>query len=73
MRGLEKEKVGKPAGVRVRSRVARASYGVICQEKWDDLKHEEEHKIWDEDEQIFMSVGQMQWLVKEVRTFPVYA
>lgn len=66
MRGLEKEKVGNPVGVQVRSRIARASYGVVCQEKWDASKHDEEDELWDEEQQMSMSIGQMQWLVKEV-------
>lgn len=61
------EKMDSRFAVEVRSRIARASYGIVCQEKWDDKKHLPEDKIWDEDQQSWKSKNIVKWLVREVR------
>lgn len=60
------EKMDSQFSVEVRSRICRASYGIICQEKWDENKHLPEDKFWDDDQQGFKARNQMKWLVKEV-------
>lgn len=64
--GLTVEKMNPYFTVEVQSRISRASYGVICQEKFDASKHLEEDKIWDEDQQDWKAKNQMKWLIQEV-------
>lgn len=64
--GMTVEKMESRFAVEVRSRIARASYGILCQEKWDDEKHLPEDKIWDEDQQSWKSKNIVKWLVREV-------
>lgn len=66
--GMTVEKMDSKFAVGVRSRIARASYGIICQEKWDETEHSEEDKFWDEDQQIWTSRTQMKWLITEAST-----
>lgn len=61
------EKVPSDFAVQVASRIARASYGVMCLEKWDDEKHIEEDKIFDEQQRMLKATNQMKWLIREVR------
>lgn len=54
--------------VGVRSRISRASYGVVCQEDFDDSKHLAEDKFWDDEQQSWKAKNQMKWLVRKVST-----
>lgn len=58
--------MGCRLAVSVRSRISRASYGILCQEKWDEKKHRKEDKSWDEDELVWKAKNQMKWLVEKV-------
>ncbi|KAI3391752.1 hypothetical protein diail_6846 [Diaporthe ilicicola] len=62
--GLTHEKSDSNLTVQVRSRIARASYGIICQEIFDPGKHLEEDRIWDEDQQSDKAGNQFKALIK---------
>lgn len=64
--GLVSEKLAPHIAVEVRSRISRASYGIICQEDFDETKHLEEDKIWDSSQQCSKAVNQMKWLIRRV-------
>ncbi|KAJ4396182.1 hypothetical protein N0V93_000401 [Gnomoniopsis smithogilvyi] len=63
--GMTVEKIDSSLGVKVRSRVARASYGIVCQETWDSAIHLEDDKVFDEQQQLWKARNQMKWLVNE--------
>lgn len=69
--GMSVEKMDSRFVVEVQSRICRASYGVICQEKWDETKHLPQDKFWDEDQQSWKAARQIKWFLKEVIIFPV--
>ena len=52
--------------VRVKTRVARASYGTCSAEVWDPTKHDEADKVWHEVNQAFHADNQMRWFIKQV-------
>lgn len=47
---------------------AGASYGIICQEKWDKNVHLDEDKFFDPQQRCWKATNQMKWLMKEVRS-----
>ncbi|KAJ4418730.1 hypothetical protein N0V82_005403 [Gnomoniopsis sp. IMI 355080] len=63
--GMTVEKVDSPLSVEIRSRVARASYGIVCREAWDPTKHSIEDKIFDPQQQLWKATNQMKWLINE--------
>lgn len=67
--GLTQQKIESPLISQVKSRIARASYGVVCQEKWNDKKHNEEDHALDDDTGEDKAVRQMKWIVRLVRTY----
>ncbi|KUI68585.1 hypothetical protein VM1G_04300 [Cytospora mali] len=62
--GLTQLKIESPWASQIKSRIARASYGVVCQENWDDEKHEEEDRFLDEDTGELKAVRQMKWSIR---------
>lgn len=67
--GLTVEKVPSHFSVEVASRISRASYGVMCMEKWDEQKHQghPEDRIFDNQHRMWKANNQMKWLIREVR------
>lgn len=65
---MTQHKIESPFISKVRSRIARASYGVVCQEKWDEEKHDETDHILDDITGEQKAVRQMKWIVQLVRT-----
>lgn len=66
--GLTQQKIESPLVSQVRSRVSRASYGVVCQEKWNHAKHDDEDYILNDDTGERKAVRQMKWIVRLVRS-----
>lgn len=66
--GLTQQKIVSPFISQIRSRIARASYGIVCQEKWDDEKHDEEDHILDDITGEEKAVRQMKWVLRLVRS-----
>ncbi|KUI61643.1 hypothetical protein VP1G_08816 [Cytospora mali] len=62
--GLTQLKIESPWASQIKSRIARASYGVVCQETWDDEKHEEDDRFLDEDTGELKAVRQMKWSIR---------
>lgn len=54
--------------VEVESRIARASFGVVCQEDFDPEKHLDEDKVMDNDLGRFVVTKRMKWFITKVRT-----
>ncbi|KAK4110219.1 actin-like ATPase domain-containing protein [Canariomyces notabilis] len=50
--------------VKVESRIARASYGLVQWVSWNPAVHNPVDKVWDEDEQAWKAKDQMGWLIK---------
>ena len=48
------------------STVSRANYGIAYKERFDENKHLNEDKYWDEIEGCFMAKHQMQWYLNRV-------
>ena len=53
--------------VSVVSTIARASLGVKYQTPFDEAKHLEAAKFWNEDEGAYWAKGQMEWYLRKVR------
>ncbi|ROW13226.1 hypothetical protein VPNG_04861 [Cytospora leucostoma] len=64
LHGLAKLKIDTPLVAPIRARIARASYGVVCQEKWNDEKHDQDDHILDDDTGEYKAVRQMKWVVR---------
>lgn len=64
--GMTKKKLGGPFEVSVKSRIARQSYGVVCQEPWDEEQHNPEDKWFDSILLKDVSVRVMKWHVVSV-------
>lgn len=56
--------VHKP--IAVTSSICRASYGTPFQTPFDEEKHLEEDKVWDDDEGMWKAGNQMEWYLKRV-------
>lgn len=65
--GLTKLKIDTPFSVEVGSRIARASYGAICEEIWDEDVHYPQNKSFDGILRKDVSINVMKWLVVQVR------
>lgn len=63
---MTKLKLDTPFSVSVGSRISRASYGVVCEEEWDDDIHQAEDKLFDEVLQKDVCMRVMKWHVKKV-------
>ncbi|KAF3767181.1 hypothetical protein M406DRAFT_39804 [Cryphonectria parasitica EP155] len=57
--GMTAEKIDPQFTVQIRSRISRASYGIVCQEDWDEEEHRPEDKIWDDEQQKYRATMQM--------------
>ncbi|KAK7748771.1 hypothetical protein SLS53_000795 [Cytospora paraplurivora] len=64
LHGLAKLKIDTPLVAPIKARIARASYGVVCQEKWNEEKHDQDDHILDDDTGEYKAVRQMKWVVK---------
>ncbi|KAM0564412.1 hypothetical protein ACHAPJ_000625 [Fusarium lateritium] len=63
--GVTRYNLSPSLGVRVDTRVARRSYGVQFQCKFDPIKHLRRHKVWSEKEQEWKASDQMAWFLRE--------
>lgn len=61
--GMTKMKLDTPFSVSVRSRISRASFGVVCEEDWDDDRHYLEDKMFDAILQKDVAIRVMKWHV----------
>ncbi|KAK7721306.1 hypothetical protein SLS64_001602 [Diaporthe eres] len=63
--GMTKMKLDTSFSVSVRSRISRASFGVVCEEEWDDDLHHAEDKMFDTVLQKDVCIRVMKWHVKQ--------
>lgn len=64
---MTKLKIDTPFSVGVGSRISRASYGVVCEEEWDDDLHHAQDKMFDAVLQKDVCIRVMKWHIKQVR------
>lgn len=55
--------------ITVTSTISRASYGIQVSEEFDEGKHLEEDKKWDQEEGKWRAKLQMKWYLKKVWRF----
>lgn len=55
--------------ITVTSTISRASYGIKISEQFEEGKHLEEDKKWDQEEGKWRAKNQMKWYLKKVWRF----
>ncbi|RFN42067.1 hypothetical protein FIE12Z_12891, partial [Fusarium flagelliforme] len=65
VRGITAHGLSVGLGVQIGARVARKSYGVCFTERFDEKKHLQHHKYWNEERQEWYANNQMKWFLKE--------
>ncbi|KXH31769.1 hypothetical protein CSIM01_09444 [Colletotrichum simmondsii] len=63
--GLAQQKLSPGLLISVKSRVARASYGIRKDTKFNPLLHSQKNKYWCKKEQVWMAQYQMDWFLKK--------
>lgn len=66
IRGLTRSSISTPGMTTVRSRVARASYGVLCYHEYLDGIDDEEDKFWNDGYDAW-SAHTIRWFLEVVR------
>ncbi|GKT54566.1 HSP70 family chaperone [Colletotrichum tofieldiae] len=65
IQGLSQQNLSSGLSVSVRSRIARASYGIKYTADFDKKKHSASSRAWREDEQKWEVDNQMDWFLKQ--------
>ncbi|EFQ35937.1 uncharacterized protein GLRG_11045 [Colletotrichum graminicola M1.001] len=65
VQGLTQQNLSPGLSISVKSRIARASYGIEVRTKFDRKKHSNRFKNWSEGEQEWMAHGQMKWFLEQ--------
>ncbi|KAK1970942.1 actin-like ATPase domain-containing protein [Colletotrichum sublineola] len=65
IQGLTQQNLSPGLSVSVKSRIARASYGVTFRTDFDKKKHSALSKKWCEEERKWMAYNQMNWFLKQ--------
>lgn len=64
--GMTRKNFGSPLKVAVKSRIARESYGVVCEEPWNEEMHHPEDRWVDHILQKEVAIRVMKWHVVQV-------
>ncbi|KAG2161186.1 hypothetical protein JADG_000925 [Aureobasidium aubasidani] len=54
----------------VQSRISRSHYGVLQRERWNEAKHGQATKVFDEDDEFWYAENRIQWYVKKGQSMP---
>ncbi|KAJ4137767.1 hypothetical protein NW768_003357 [Fusarium equiseti] len=65
VRGITGHGISTGLGVQIGARVARKSYGCCFNTEFDEEKHLQQHKYWNENRQRWDANSQMKWFLKE--------
>lgn len=65
--GMTRKKRGKTPGLRVKSRIARGSYGFEIRDEWNASIHSIEDKFWNHTEEQWMVANQLDYFISEVQ------
>ena len=67
IRGLSDAEIKSQTQSLVVSRVSRINYGILFTAPFDEEKHDERDRVWDEDELRWRANNQMDWYLKKVK------